>query len=114
MTSPQQSMEAELAALGPTGFPVFVIRHAGCGCRLGAVHQTRLAGYVVAGRRQGAMRPDFRRPGVMSVRAWYLQSLERPSQPEWWGCKHAEGLLNFDELLSRARDTQATGPHVIE
>lgn len=113
MTDAQRSMEADLASLGVIGSPLFVIRRARCGCRLGAVHKTKLAGYVVAGRRSGAM-VETKGAGVRRWQAWYVQSLEEPSSLEPWGCRHADGLLPTDDLLERARDTRTNGPFVIE
>ncbi len=113
MTDARQRMEADLAALGLKGFPLFVIRRAQCDCRLGAVHDTKLAGLVVAGRRSGALvNPDRR--GVQRWRAWYLQSLEKPTQVEPWGCRHGDGLLPLQDILTRARDPKANGPFVVE
>lgn len=113
MTDAQRSMEAALAAMGVSGFPVFVIRRARCGCKLGAVHRTKLAGYVVAGRRQGAI-SESESERVQRWQAWYVQSLEQPSSLESWGCRHADGFLPLDEILMRARDAKATGPFVVE
>lgn len=116
MSKAQESFESALAAMG-TMRPVFLIRRARCGCRLGAVHHSKLIGYVVAGRRQGTgqdKRPDGS-VGMGKFRSWYVQSLEQPHGPEWWGCAHGEGMLPLDELLASARDTsRQDGPFVIE
>ncbi len=103
----QEKWAATVAALGPARRPVLTIRRRACGCTVGLVLRTRDAGYVVAGERRNLVAVSATQ--TRTARAWYLQLLEGPSQPEQWQCRHGQGFLPLDELLQAARNTTRPG-----
>ena len=84
--------------------PVLVIRRAGCGCRIAAVHRVgdRL---VMVGRRR-----LLGESGVSELAPFLVDDLDDPRRPEDSGCRHSAGqLLDMAEIVARARTATRRG-----